>query len=153
MYDQRKDQEEMFPRISKIFTALAVIILLISINSPYASAKGIIKGIVIDYVTREPLIDANVFIRELNTGISTDIEGRFRLEIRTPLDAEMEITYVGYETKIINVELDAGEDKEYTIYLNPGAEMLETIKVTGSKIKETTFSSTNFVTVTTEEKI
>ncbi|MCP4725807.1 MAG: TonB-dependent receptor, partial [bacterium] len=138
---------------SKIFTALAVIILLISINSPCASAKGIIKGIVIDYVTREPLIDANVFIRELNTGISTDIEGRFRLEIRTPLNAEMEITYVGYEAKIINIELDEGEEKEYTIYLNPGAEMLETIKVTGSKIKETTFSSTNFVTVTTEEKI
>ncbi|MFC1492888.1 TonB-dependent receptor domain-containing protein [candidate division KSB1 bacterium] len=143
----------MSRRNSSIIASLAVIILFISLSSPCASAKGIIKGVVIDYVTREPLIDANIYIRELNTGISTDIDGRFRLEIGTPLNTEMEISFVGYETKVVKIELGEGEEKEYTIYLNPGAEMLETINVTGSKIKETTFSSTNFITVTSEEKI
>ncbi len=132
---------------------LFMFLLLIPNSTAIASERGVVRGIVIDYVTREPLINANIYIRELNTGTSTDADGKFILEINTPLNVKMEVSYIGYETKVVNLQLEETEEKEFTVYLNPGAEMLEAINITGSKIKETTFSSTNFVTVTTEEKI
>ena len=59
-----------------------------------------ISGTVIDG-TGEPIIGANVSIPGTSTGTTTDMDGKFTLEV--PDNATIEISYIGYITQSISV--------------------------------------------------
>ena len=58
-----------------------------------------ISGTVIDG-TGEPIIGANVSIPGTSTGTTTDMDGKFTLEV--PDNATIEISYIGYITQSIS---------------------------------------------------
>lgn len=71
--------------------------------------KGIITGMIQD---REgPLIGATVAIKDTNQGCITDFDGRFTLRLKDK--ATLEIRYLGYETKIVDVQ--SGYDYEFIL--------------------------------------
>lgn len=60
-----------------------------------------IKGLVTD-ANGEPLIGCNVVVVGSNTGVITDIDGRFTLNI--PADAkQIKVSYIGYVDQLINL--------------------------------------------------
>lgn len=62
-----------------------------------------ITGRVLDEVTREPLVGANIILEGSNRGAATDMEGRFSI---TNVDSEsthLTISFVGYTTSRINI--------------------------------------------------
>ena len=143
----------------RVFRSLTIIVILISIQykdgvtQPAQDSGGKIRGVVIDYATKEPLMSANVFIPSLNIGTSTDKDGKFVLLLKAPVKTMVEISFVGYEKKEIEIDISEGDDKEFIVYLNTGGLETGYVMVTGSKMTETIFNSTNFVSVTTEEEI
>lgn len=59
----------------------------------------VIKGRVMDE-KGEPLVSATVVAKELNSGVSTDEDGKFRLTALSEKELTIEVSFVGYKTYI-----------------------------------------------------
>ena len=99
--------------------------LLVLDASAFAQARSI-SGTVSDQVTKETLPGATVVIKGTTKGASTDINGKFTLEVG-PNDAMLSITFVGYEPK----EVSLGSQSTYEIALTSSKVMLSEIVVIG----------------------
>lgn len=83
-----------------------------------------IRGVVLDGKTSEPIIGAAIMIKSTTTGVATDLNGEFQIEV-----AEgdiLSITYIGYNSS----ELKIGKPNLYTITLNESAEALAEVVIT-----------------------
>ncbi len=94
----------------------------------FANAQQI-KGLVLDSLSKAPLIGANVFTTT-NNGTVTDIEGKFKLNLNSTED-KITISYLGYRTKKIAVNGNG-----ITILLSPKSNSLNTVVITASKRRE-----------------
>ena len=111
----------------------------------------VLKGIVIDSETGEPLIGAAIMVSNTTEGVITDLDGAFAINLlreSTPL----EVSYIGYKTVPFEVVaasgrigLNAGQEhmanialegNTITITLLPDGEVLENAVVTGRKTLE-----------------
>ena len=82
-------------------TLTSILIVFMSIFS-YAQ-NSTIKGKVIDKITNEPMLGANVIIENTSKGAITDNLGRF--EIKEVKSSEiLLISYVGYKSQKISVD-------------------------------------------------
>ena len=82
------------------------------------SSKQIIKGKVLDKETNDPIPFANVFIKNYEISVSTDINGNFSLSIPKEVFVDtfsIKISYLGYGLlEIINCTIqDLGNEKNY----------------------------------------
>jgi Ca-activated chloride channel family protein len=72
--------------------------------------NGIISGKVTDVQTREPLIGANVILKNTNWGAATDINGLFTIRAIPPGVYSLRASYVGYESvSITDVKINPGD--------------------------------------------
>ena len=74
----------------------------------------------------EPLIGATVMIKGTDTGTVTDLDGNFVLR-SSKKTAKIEISYIGYQTKIVEAELN----KTISVELKEDSEMLDDVVVIG----------------------
>ena len=64
----------------------------------------LIKGKVVDAVSKEPLVFASVVIQESNVGIITNLDGEFTLKFDDSLASRnLEITFLGYKNKVVPI--------------------------------------------------
>ena len=64
----------------------------------------IISGSVVDSLTLEPLPYANIYIKDTNIGTASNLEGYFEIKLKTHIPQfQLIIRYMGYKTKILNV--------------------------------------------------
>jgi TonB-linked SusC/RagA family outer membrane protein len=112
---------------------LVVALLIFAASS--AMAQKTISGNVSD--SSEPLIGANVVVKNSTIGTTTDFDGNFTLEV--PNDAtELEVSYTGYTTKVvsivgqstINIVLTQGVDIDEVVVIAYGVQKKE--ELTGS---------------------
>ena len=107
-----------------------------------------IYGVVIDKKTEEPLIGASIAIwkgDKMVSGVSTDIEGAFRL-VSEMEDFELRVSYIGYKELVID-----SKSRKFTamrIELEEDANTLSDVVITGfvSKNKETFTGSATEIT-------
>lgn len=78
----------------------------------------------------EPVIGANVSVKETNTGCITDMEGRFSLQV--PAQATLVISYIGYATQTIRLK---ASDRQLEITLEEDASLLSEVVVTALGVK------------------
>ena len=102
--------------------ALVIFLLLIIGTNSIAQNdfKQNISGIIIDGITQEPLIGANVIIMNMEpfTGTATDIDGKFIFENIPIGRLSLKVTYLGYYPKqIINLSLGTGKELKLVIEL------------------------------------
>lgn len=90
-----------------------------------------IEGKVTDE-TGSPLPLANVFIKETNIGTTTDTKGNFRL-ITKPGNYTLEVSYVGYEKKKIEISLKPDQTLHLNIKLKSITFEIAGIEVTAEK--------------------
>ena len=62
-----------------------------------------IKGVVNDGETNEELIGASVKIVNSTFGCVTDFNGEFTIKTKLELPFSIEISYIGYELKVVDV--------------------------------------------------
>jgi TonB-linked SusC/RagA family outer membrane protein len=97
-----------------------------------ASIQGInaqtftVKGTVLSEEDNSPLIGATVVEQGTANGTTTDLDGKFSLQLSSG-SAVLEISYVGFERLVVPV---AGK-KELEIKLSPESNLIEEIIVTG----------------------
>lgn len=101
-----------------------VLILLVSL--PLGSfAQGYkLKGKVLDE-TGMPIPGVNILIKESGTGVATDVDGLFEIQV---MPAQTLIfSYVGY----VKQEIKVSGQNDLTVRMNPDAELLEEVVVIG----------------------
>lgn len=88
--------------------------------------KRAIKGLVLDATTKEPLIGASVRVLKSTTGVITDSEGRFTLDVTS--GDQLVIDYIGYNSRTI----ETGDLALITIEMEPANETLDEVVVVGA---------------------
>src|SRR5829696_6547325 len=108
-----------------------VLVFIVLWFSSFAQSQVLkISGIVLNE-KNEALAGVSVKIIGLPGGASTDLEGRFTLHLSAGKKYELEISAVGYESKIIpDVEVVSGAINEMSIVLVVEAKTTEAVTVT-----------------------
>jgi TonB-linked SusC/RagA family outer membrane protein len=108
---------------------MTIVLMLLFIMGPvkqsFAQARPV-GGQVTASDTKETLPGATILVKGTTKGTSTDIDGRFTLNV-TPEDAILVVSFVGYETK----EIVIGNQSIINIELKPSELMLSELVVIG----------------------
>lgn len=91
----------------------------------FTSIKGQFSTVLIDSLTNEPIIHANLYFEGSNVGTISNTEGYLRFENNFGLKNEAMISHLGYESKRINTD-----NIKDTTYLAPIKYKLEEVVVT-----------------------
>ncbi|MFZ4545981.1 MAG: SusC/RagA family TonB-linked outer membrane protein [Bacteroidales bacterium] len=114
--------KQIIYRAKSLFLLLAMLLL----ETAVFGQERRISGTVSDELTKETLPGATVVIKGTTKGASTDINGKFTLEVG-PNDVLLAITFVGYEPK----EVSIGSQNNYSIFLTSSKVMLSELVVIG----------------------
>lgn len=122
----------------KIFSFCCLFILLFFIFiSSFSNAQslGNLRGFVTDSTNGEALAFCNVFIKDLNTGASTNERGLFIIKsIPANQEYEATVTYVGYKSKIIKTYILPDKVTQLNVELIPLNIELQTIEKIGERV-------------------
>ncbi|MGS2762636.1 SusC/RagA family TonB-linked outer membrane protein [Sinomicrobium sp. M5D2P9] len=102
-----------------------VTILFMAYTSMSWSQTREITGKVLDDLS-EPLPGANIVVKGTRTGVVTDFDGNFKIEI-TQNDVILVVSYLGYEPK----EIKIGNATDYTVQLTASSSALDEVVVIG----------------------
>jgi TonB-linked SusC/RagA family outer membrane protein len=104
-----------------------------------------ISGLVTD-INDEPLIGATIFVKGTKKGTVTDVDGRFRMSVRS--GQTLVISYVSMHPKEVTVK--AGQ-KEVVVQLEANTELLDEVMVTGYQTLSRERSTGAFSKVTADK--
>ncbi|MBN1782364.1 carboxypeptidase-like regulatory domain-containing protein [bacterium] len=101
-----------------------------------ARSRSLISGTVIDARTMEPVYLADVFLSNTTLGCATTDQGRFSLS-DVPLGTyEMVIHHIGYEPKIVHVDVLTAKQLDLNIEIDPRVLPGEVVEIVGTKERE-----------------
>jgi TonB-linked SusC/RagA family outer membrane protein len=101
------------------------LMILCMLTTLFVAAQTRITGKVIGGDDRQPILGAAVAVKGTSTGTLTDAEGRFSMSANQ--GDILVISYLGYK----NSEVAVGDQRNYTITLDPSATSLNEVVVTG----------------------
>jgi len=94
-------------------------------------AQGTLTGTVMDSEMNAPLPGATVMVVGTNTGVTTDFDGKFSLNVQAS-SGTVQISFIGFEKKSMQFTLANGETKNLgNIALNTDSNALSEVIVTG----------------------
>ena len=109
-------------------------------------ADGVIKGIVLDKKTHEPVIGAAVIIENTTTGTATGIDGDFKLERVKAGQYNLKISYISYTSLIVKgIKVQDNKDTEIKVELEEDALMLGEVTVKAVRKMNSEMSMINVV--------
>ena len=110
----------------KHFLRFAKVMLLLLMLSPlHAFGQSKITGTVVDQTNGEPIIGATVKIKGTSTGVVTDIDGNYSIDVKP--GQTLEFSYIGYTTQSLKVTKAGRHD----INLSEETNTLEQVVVVG----------------------
>ena len=114
--------------ISILLFGIVVILLIGSIS--WAGASTEIEGYITDAKTGDPLPGANVFIVGTSLGAASDMNGKYRIPKVPPGTYTLRVTYIGYRTMDVAVQVSAEEKIKKDFKLDYAAVKGEEVVVT-----------------------
>lgn len=121
----------------KVYVVIFLFYLLLNDSLAQEPLQNI-RGQIIDIDTKSPIIGATIMLLYQSeiTGTVSDVEGNFRLEKLSLGRHTLEISFLGYEKKIIpNILLTSGKEVVLTIELSEAITTMQEIVVTANKDK------------------
>jgi hypothetical protein len=104
----------------------------------FSQNTGLIVGKILDNeLNNSPLVLANVAVKGTNISADTDISGLFTLENLEDGDYTLVCSFVGYETKEINIHVNALEPTELKLSLAASTlNLSDILSITSTSQKE-----------------
>ena len=96
-------------------------------------AQSTITGTVTDANSNDPLPGVNIKVIGKSLGTSTDFDGNFTLKVNEEVPFSIEVTFVGYERKTIEI---TENDQNLSISINENATSLDEVVVSASRTPE-----------------
>jgi iron complex outermembrane receptor protein len=103
------------------------------LGSQLAVAQGVVRGVVLDELTGDPLINATVVIKGTTVGVITDFDGRFELTLDRGLPLSLMVTYVGYTEKEVQV---TALDRPLQVKLAEETITTDVVEVRGQRVSD-----------------
>ncbi len=122
-----------------MFRKVLLTIGLLLATQVVALAQGTIKGVITDESNGEPLISANVVIKQdgqLVTGARTDLDGNYTIKGVQVGKYDIEVSYVGYQTVKSEINVKATGFTVYNQKLGKtaGGKQLKEVKIVTNKV-------------------
>ncbi|MGA7305591.1 MAG: carboxypeptidase-like regulatory domain-containing protein, partial [Rhodothermales bacterium] len=139
--------------------ALVLVLLMVGyLTSTAAAQTGTVVGQIVDAQTKGTLPGATVRVGQTLQGAAADLQGRFRLARIPAGPATLIISYVGYNTKEVTVDVPAGGRLDVNIALElevvRGQEVVVTAQLVGqAQAINSQLSSNTIVNVVAPERI
>lgn len=133
---------------------LKFILVIISISYIVVSyaQSGIIKGIVRDAATNEPIPFANIIIQKTTTGTTSDFDGKYEIKELKPGLYNLEASYVGYKSStVFEIEVTNNRPAQVNFSLEAVAEKLEEVEVRAQPFKKVEESPLSLRTIGVNE--
>lgn len=123
--------------MTKLFKSILLTTML-AVLSGVAFSQGIVKGVVVDALSGEPLIGATVVVEKTTIGTSTSVDGSFSLKVPSN-KVTLNFTFIGYVDQNIEVSISTNEEKDLgKTLLQPSTIGLEEVFVTTSFVRDRT---------------
>lgn len=106
---------------------LFIFFLLLSLPSLSQTKYGTLTGSIVDE-KGEPLYLANIIVKDNNYGTSTDKKGKYKLVVK-PGIYKVEISFIGFETIIAEIEINSGVVTEKNFILKSTSFLIGGIEV------------------------
>jgi hypothetical protein len=124
-----------------------VFTLLFFLTLPMSYA-GIIQGRVYDEINNEAIFGATVIVQGTSIGAVTDLDGNFIINDLEPNLYNIEVSYLGYETKVIfELQVTNAVPVRLNIGMRESSTELETITVTSSPFRRSSESPLSLNTI------
>ncbi len=117
---------------SNFFSLILIIIFFITHVSVFAQ-NGTIKGIVYDKTDGTPIPYSSIFLVHSGTGVVTDDNGYFVLTKLNEGTHRIKITYMGYDSLIVDIDLKKGEVINKKFYLEKASLEIEGVEIIAQK--------------------
>lgn len=134
--------------MSKYYTSLIAFFLMLTISSFAQDAT--IRGVVRDDATGEPVIYANVYISGTTNGVSTNLDGFYSLNVK-PGTYKVVCMYLGYDSTVVEVTVDAEQVLNQPIILKESSVQLSTVNVSARRDEARSEVKISSVTVTQKQ--
>jgi TonB-dependent receptor len=135
-----------------------ILLLFLAVLPAVGLGQGTLRGTVLDSVTNEPLLGANVFVPGTALGSVTDREGVYRLAGLPEGRVKLKFSYIGYRSREIEITFAANVTTPVNIRLAPDVIEGTEVVVTGQRKGQMAainqqLTSQTIVNVISEEKI
>ncbi|MEZ5023596.1 MAG: carboxypeptidase-like regulatory domain-containing protein [Chitinophagales bacterium] len=118
--------------------------LFLTLQTTFVWAQEtVIKGLILDYYTKEPLPYADVLFKGTDIGVTADIDGRYEITTTDLTLDKLTVSYTGYDSR--NVQITPGITQRATIELKPNEYILDGVDIVAEKkIRKDTAAHTLF---------
>ncbi len=131
----------------RLFLGITLILFFGSANLGIAQNASI-KGFVYEKESGEPVIFTNVYLYKTNMGATTDVNGFFAIPSIPAGNYTLMVTYLGYDTLRMEVELAKGQQMIQKLYLSKAAYDIKGVDVVAESQEKTNEIRTSVITVT-----
>ena len=119
--------------MKRLVKLVSLILLFLNMsNNTFAEEKvnvvkqGTIRGRIID-ASKQTLPGASIYIENLRTGVTSDVNGYYTFSNLNPGTYNIKISYVGYSPVEMKITIPAGKTLEKDVVLNEGLELQEVV--------------------------
>jgi len=112
--------------VRKLLTCISIFISVVSYS------QNIVRGVVLDVANNEAIIGGSVIIQGTTTGTITDWDGSFEFDTDLDYPLNIEISYIGYEAKIVEVP----SNEKLNITIGESSVVIEGVEVKASRISD-----------------
>jgi hypothetical protein len=107
----------------------AILLVLVLISSVVV-AQNVVTGTVNDQSTNQAIEGAHVFLKKAKKGTVTNSEGNFAFTINSTALDTLEVSFIGYASALVPIEIANGKIKSINIALSPGSLQLADATIT-----------------------
>lgn len=122
--------------LKALLSAFTGFFLYASSIAAQSGEGSVITGTVKSSDTGMPLSDVNVFLSRTNMGSATDRDGNYTIENVPDGVYELVFSYVGFQTRIIDMRLLGKDTYTYNVTLSPKSIQLDELSITGERDRE-----------------
>jgi len=113
--------------------SLLFLLLTFAAGNAFAQATATIRGTVFDKKTGEPVLYAQVFLKDTKFGVQSDINGFYSLT-RIPAGTYTLLTnYIGYKQSTIEITVKAGQIMTKNLYIEEVGQTYGVIEISAEK--------------------
>jgi Ca-activated chloride channel homolog len=121
------------PMLQKRFIHSVLLLIIAAAFIAFSSPSGEIKGVVKEKGTGEAIPFATIRLMQKGVfiaGAASDLDGRYSFKNVVPGDYDVEVTYIGYEKRMItNVKVAEGKVSYVDAIIAPSSVQLETLEI------------------------
>lgn len=108
-----------------------LLLLAIALSNHITQAQGVLQGTVLNE-DQQPLTGANIVLKETGQGQTSDASGKFKIININPGKYQVEVTFIGFQTQVVPVEIQNGVISPLNIELKAGAVELSSVVVSST---------------------